>query len=401
MTAFKYRAVDAGGRDIGGVVEAETSRQARGLLRERGLFPVEVASLADAGREAAHDRLRLPNAELTLLTRQWATLIAAGLTIEQSLTAVMDQSEHPKARRIVAGLRTEVVAGHALSAALDRYPAVFPPVYRALVRAGEKSGELEQVLGRLADYLESRHALKQKILQALLYPVLVTGVAALVIVGMMTYVVPQVVGAFRHGKQALPFLTQALIWISDFLRVAGPWLLGTALVAALALRQALKNEGFRLRFHRLLLRLPVVGRLLRTVDGARFAQTLAILVGGGVPLLAALKAGREVLVLLPLCHAVDTAIRRVSEGSGLAAALAGERQFPPLLTHLIASGEASGELDAMLDRAARQMQDEVAGRTALLVGLLEPLLIVAMGGIVLLIVLAILQPIIEINQLLR
>lgn len=401
MTAFRYRAVDASGRDIDGVLEADTQRQVRSMLRERGLFPVDVASVAELATAAQRRPHRLSNAELTLLTRQMATLIAAGLTIEQTLAAAMEQAESEAVRQMIAGIRSEITAGHSLSDALERFSGAFPPIYRALVKAGEKSGELEQILLRLADFLETRHALRQKILQALLYPALVTLVAFGVIIGMMTYVVPQVIGVFRQSKQALPLLTQALVWISDFLRYAGPWLLLVLIAAAVAFARLLRHEGPRLRFHRLLLRLPMLGRLLRTLDSARFAQTMAILVGGGVPLLSALEAGRDVLFLLPLRHCVEGAIKRVREGSSLARALAQDRQFPPLLMHLIASGEASGELASLLDRAARQQQDEVSGRTALVVGIVEPLLILVMGGIVLLIVLAVLQPIIEINQLVR
>jgi general secretion pathway protein F len=400
MTAFRYRAVDANGRELDGILEADTQRQIRSQLRERGLFPVDVAPVSERGNTRVR-RQRLSNADLTLLTRQWATLIAAGLTIEQTLSAAIDQSESASTRQLIAGIRNEITAGHSLSEALNRYPTVFPPIYRALIRSGEKSGELEQILLRLADYLENRHALRQKILQALLYPALVTLVALGVIGGMMAFVVPQVVGVFRHSKQALPFLTQALVWISDFLRIAGPWLLLAGVLGLIGGLRLLRHEATRRRFHRSVLQVPILGRLLRTLDSARFAQTLSILVGGGVPLLNALEAGRDVMLLLPLRDSVDNAIGRVREGSGLARALSQDKQLPPLLLHLIASGEASGELGPMLERAAKQQQDEVSNRTALLVGILEPLLILAMGGIVLLIVLAVLQPIIEINQLVR
>lgn len=402
MSAFKYRAVDAGGKEIGGVIEADTTRQARSLLRERGLFPVEVSTARDGA--ALPRGGRLSPMQLTMLTRQWATLIDAGLTIEQSLTALIEQSEQEpgvSANAVLAGIRAEVTAGHALSAALARFPAVFPPIYLALVKAGEKSGELPQVLQRLADYLEASHAAQQKVLQALLYPVLVTLVATTVIIGLMTYVVPQVVRVFDHGKQALPLLTSSLIVLSNLLQNWGSWLLLLLVAMLIAAARTLRYEAPRRRAHALLLRLPVAGRLFRGLDAARFAQTLAILVSGGVPLLAALEAGSEVLLLLPLRDAAGNAIRLVREGGSLATALGRDRQFPPLLVHLIASGEASGELGTLLERAARQQQNEVQVHLTLLLGLLEPLLILAMGGIVLVIVLAVLLPIIEINQLLR
>lgn len=401
MTAFRYRAVDGNGRQVEGVLEAETLRQVRGLLRERGLFPADVSSIAPASTERRHEKVRLSATELTGLTRQWATLLAAGLTMEQALVATQEQSEKDSLRQLISGVRSEVTAGHALSAALEAYPTAFPVIYRALVRAGEKSGALGQILGRLADYLDSRQALQQKLLQAMLYPALVTLVAIAVIVAMMTYVVPQVVGVFRQSKQVLPFLTLALIFVSDALRLAGPWLLAGLVTLAVFFRRALRHEAVSLRFHLMILRIPILGGLLRTLESARFAQTLSILVGGGVPLLVALEAGRDVLLLLPLRRTVDAAMRRIREGSGLAKALGQEKQFPPLLVHLIASGEASGNLGGVLEHAARQQQDDVSARTTLLVGVLEPILILAMGGIVLLIVLAVLQPIIEINQFVR
>lgn len=400
MPVFNYSAVDSAGEEVSGVIEADSPRQARNLLRERGLFAHSVGKL-DESRSGASARLRIGASELTFLTRQWATLIAAGLTIEQTLKAALDQSSGDKLRRLLLSLRAEVTAGHALSNALELYPEVFPPVYRALVRAGEKSGALERVLTRLADYLESRDALRQKIIQALLYPLLVTLVATLVIIGLMTWVVPQVIGAFAHSKQALPLLTQMLIWASDFLRAFGIWLLLALIAGIYALRRALRGEAFRLSFHLGLLRVPVLGRLLRTIDSARFAQTLAILIGGGVPILAALEAGRRVLWLSPLQNAAADCVRAVSEGESLARALDSSKQFPPLLIHLIAGGEKSGDLPAMLERASAQQQSEVAGRTALLTGILEPLLVVVMGGVVLLIVLAVMQPILQINQLIK
>ena len=401
MAAFRYRALDAAGKSVNGVVDADTARQARVALRAQGLFPQEIGSTREKGGDASGGKQRLRGADLSLLTRQWASLLAAGLTLEHVLTAAHEQAESARTRQVIAGVRAEVMAGHNLADALARYPGVFPPIYVALVRAGERSGGLEQVLTRLADHLESGQAMRNKLLQAFLYPAVVTVIAVLVIAGMMTYVVPQVVGVFRHGKQALPWLTQILIWISDGLRTSLPWLIVLAIVGTFLAVRALRQEVLRRRFHESLLRLPILGRMLRTLDSARFAQTLAILVGGGVPLLTALEATRDVVLLLPLRRAIEQIIAQVREGTPLAAALSATKQFPPLLSHLIGSGEKSGTLHLMLERAARQQQDEVNSRTAVLVGLLEPLLIVTMGGVVLLIVLAILQPIIEINQLMR
>lgn len=402
MAAFNYRALDSDGREVRGVLEAETSRVARGQLREQKLSPIEVipAGARTLGGPIG-GRARIRPAALSLVTRQWSTLLAAGLTLERSLTALIEQTEDQGVKEVLAGVRAEVLAGHSLRDALGRYEHVFPPIYRALVNAGERSGELPALLARLADYLETTQATRQKILQALLYPLIVVVVALAVITGLVTYVVPQIVGVFTHSKQALPLLTQGLILVSNVLRTGGLWLAAGAVAAALLVRRALRNEAVRLRWHARLLKTPLLGRYLGTIDSARFASTMAILVESGVPLLAALEAGKGVIGNLVLRRSVERAIGLVREGSPLNRALAAERLFPPLLIHLIASGEASGTLDRMLARAAQQQQAELDHRTAIALGLFEPLLILLMGGLVLLIVLAVLLPIININLLLR
>lgn len=403
MAAFNYRALEASGREVTGVLEADTSRMARSQLREQQLFPLEVTAV---GRLSAA-RLRLgtrgmPASLLSLLTRQWSMLLDAGLTIEQALTALIEQSEHAGARQVLAGVRAEVLAGHSLRAALGQYDHAFPPIYRAVVDAGEKSGELPILLARLADYLEAWQTTRQKVFQALLYPLLVSTVALLVVIGLVTYVVPQIVGVFKQSKQALPLLTRGLIFVSDLLRGNWFWLLLVAIAAPLLARRTLRRDAaLQLRWHRSLLRVPLLGRHLRTLDSARLASTLAIMVGSGVPLLTALETGKAVIANHILRQAVDKAISQVREGSPLHRALAADHLFPPLLIHLIASGEASGTLGKMLERAASQQQAELDRRTAVALGLFEPLLILVMGGVVLTIVLAILMPIIEINLLLR
>jgi general secretion pathway protein F len=404
MVAYRYRAIDDTGKESVGTVEAENLRAARGVLRERALFPLLVADEATAGAGAARRLFgarRVREAELCLLTRQWATLLVSGLTMEQALSALIEQAEHAAIREVMVGIRAEVLAGYALRAALDRYAAVFPAIYRASVAAGEKSGELAKVMMQLADHLERQNALRQKTLQAMLYPAIVTAVALMVVVGLMTYVVPQVVTVFQQGKQALPLLTRVMIGLSDFLRHWG-WLLALLTATSVALVQvALRREPARRRWDARLLRLPVIGRQLRTLDATRFASTLTILVGSGVPLLAALDAGRQVMVRLPLRDAVATAADRVREGMPLARALGQSRQFPPLLVHMIANGEATGRLDALLERAASLQQADLESRTTVITTLMEPLLLLAMGGVVLLIVLAVMEPIIEINHLLH
>ena len=405
MAAFRYEAYDAAGRLQKGVLEADTARQLRGRLREQGLLVAAVEALNDAALSDSGSGLRwqrrLSGAQLSLITRQFATLLAAGLPVEQTLNALIEQAETDYQRQVLAGVRGEVLAGHPLARALQKYPRVFPELYVTLVQSGEQSGRLAEVMERLADYTESHQALRQKVGLAFVYPAIVTLVAGAVVLGLLTYVVPQVVNVFQNTNQALPWLTVALIGVSDFLRATW-WLLLAALAAAIfAARRALARPGPRLRFHRWLLRLPLVGTMVRGVNSAQLASTLGILVGSGVPLLAALQAGAGVVANLPMRAAVEDAARRVREGGSLSRALAGSRLFPPMLVHMIASGEASGRLVHMLERAAEQQSREMENRVMGLTSLLEPLLIVLMGAVVLVIVLAILLPIFEMNQLVR
>ncbi|HET6720792.1 MAG TPA: type II secretion system inner membrane protein GspF [Rhodocyclaceae bacterium] len=409
MAAFSYLALANDGREQRGVIDADTARAARAILRERGLHPVDVDSLgaaadpASAGRPGKRwlERRNIASSELSLLTRQWSSLLGAGLTAEQSLAALIEQAESTAVRHTLAGVRGEITAGYSLRAALDRHAASFPPVYRASVAAGEKSGQLPAVMEELADYLDRREALRRKTLQALIYPVLVAVVALVIITALMIYVVPQVVSVFQGGKQALPWLTRVLILVSGLLRDYGWLLLASAAASVFVARAALRQDAVRRRWHARLLGLPVLGRHFRTLESARFASTLAMLAGSGVPLLAALEAGKQVLGLLPMQDAVDAAITRVREGTPLSRALAESRRFPALLIHLVASGEQTGRLDAMLKRAALLQESELENRTAVLTSLLEPALLLVMGGFVLLIVLAVMQPIIEINHLFR
>jgi general secretion pathway protein F len=409
MAAFAYLALTSDGSEMRGVIDAETARAARATLRERGLHPLEVDPLgldpavpkAGKGAHRWFERRTIGSGDLSLLTRQWSSLLGAGLTAEQALAALIDQAEGTAVRQTLAGVRGELTAGYSLRAALDRHSASFPPVYRASVAAGEKSGQLPAVMDELADYLDRRDALRRKTLQALIYPVLVAAVALVIITALMVYVVPQVVTVFQGGKQSLPWLTRALIVVSGLLRNYG-WLLVAGLLALFFLaRAALREDAVRRRWHHWLLGLPLLGRHLRTLESARFASTLAMLAGSGVPLLTALEAGKQVIGLLPLRDAIDVAIARVREGVPLSRALAESRRFPALLIHLVASGEQTGRLDSMLKRAALLQESELENRTAILTSLLEPALLLTMGGFVLLIVLAVMQPIIEINHLFR
>jgi general secretion pathway protein F len=399
MAAFSYQALDPQGSESSGTLEADNARHARTVLRERGLYPTSITPLGE--NQKGQQRLRVSTAELCLLTRQLSALLSAKLTVEQALLAVSEQTDKPGARALLAAVRSEVMSGYSLRAALDRFDHAFPVIYRASVSAGEKSGQLPHVMEMLADYLEQQDALRRKMLQALLYPAIVTCVAMMVIIGLMTYVVPRVAEVFVQSHQTLPLLTRLLIGASDFLRNWGPWLVLLIIAAVFAFRRALRDDAVKRRWHRWLLGLPMLGRHLRTLDTARFASTLAILVSAGVPLLAGLDAGRQVMKCLPLKEAVATAADRVREGSSLSAAMKQARTFPPLLVHMLASGEATGDLSTMLSRCAKLQQAEVENRSLTLTTLLEPMLLLGMGGSVLLIVLAVMQPIIELNSLVK
>src|SRR3954470_12629498 len=401
MEAFQYQALDAAGRTVSGVVQADTARQARTQLRAQGLLPSTIGPVH--ARERARQRWSrgISPAELSLVTRQMATLLASGLTMEQCLNALIEAATEPVTREVLTGVKTEITAGLSLAGSLGAYEKSFPDFYRALVHGGEESGALPVVLQHLADYLDARQAMKQKTGLALLYPILVSIVALAIVTGLLIYVVPQVVQVFQQSRQSLPLLTRALIAVSDFLRAAWPYLAVILFGAAMAPRMALRRAPIRRRWHALLLGMPWLGTLVRGVNTSRFASTLAILVGGGVPLLDALHSGARVMTNMVMKEAIERAIERVREGASLARALGETRAFPPLLVHLVASGEASGKLEQMLERAARLETQALERRLAVFLTLLEPVMILFMGGVVLMIVLAILLPIIEINQLVR
>jgi len=406
MPAFSYVAIDAQGKTQRGVIEAEAARAARSGLRNAGLVPLELHSLGSEAAALGRGRLLprrrgISNSELALATRRFAMLLDSGLTVEECLDALIEQAQVGASGRILASVRAEVLSGHSLGSALDRHPASFPDIYRALIRTGEQSGELTQVMLRLADYLEARLATRQSAGLALLYPAIVAVVALVIVTGLMTYVVPQVVQVFEHSRQELPYLTRALLWLSNGLQGKLPFLV-VILVAMLAgIRLAWRRESLRARWQGAMLRMPLLGPLLLGLDTARLASTLAILVGSGVPLLQALNTGARVLAVVPLRRAVEDAVRLVREGSSLHRALGQHKMFPPIFIHMISSGEASGRLGHMLSQAARQQEVENETRIRLLTGILEPAVIVAMGVVVLLIVLAILQPIVEMNMLVK
>lgn len=401
MPAFQYVALDVKGRQTKGLIEAETPRLARQALRERGLNPLGVEEVASRERRRSQRLwgLRVSATDLALLTRQMATLVGSGLPVEEALGAVARQADRARLGGLMMAVRARVLEGHTLATALGDFPQVFPELYRATVAAGEQSGHLEVVFERLADYTEARQQMRQKIGLALFYPLLLTGVAVLVVAGLLTYVVPQVVQVFSSLNQQLPALTRGLIALSDFLRQNG-WLLLTVLAGGVvAWVLALRRIGFKRQTHQILLRLPLVARLVRGANTARFARTFSILMASGVPVLEALRISSQVLSNLPMREALEQATARVKEGASLNKAISASGYFPPMTVQLIASGEASGRLESMLERAAVQQERETETLIAALLGIFEPMLILVMGGVVLVIVLAILLPIFDLNQL--
>jgi general secretion pathway protein F len=402
MGAFEYTAVDAGGKERKGILEGDTARQVRQLLRERQLLPLTVTEIAE--REASRQqsftlRPTMSANDLALVTRQLATLVQSSLPLEEALLAVSEQTESTRVKSVLIGVRSKVMEGHTLADGFADFPKAFPEIYRATVSAGEQSGHLDAVLERLADYTEGRQVLRQKIQHAMIYPVVLTALALLIVSGMLVYVVPKVVGVFSNTGRELPGLTLFLIALSDFMREYGLLLVAALIGAAFAARRALRQPGPRRWRDALLLRIPLVAKLVRGSNTARFTRTLSILTGSGVPVLEALRISAEVVTNVPMREAVEAAATRVREGAPIGKSLAAGGYFPPLCVHLISSGEASGELEAMLTRAATNQEREMDGLIAALLGILEPALIVSMGIIVLVIVLAILLPIFELNQL--
>ena len=406
MPAFRYEAVDAGGATKKGVVNADSARSARADLRGQGLVPLMVEAIAAQVDASGATRRRglgekLSTTELALFTRQLASLLEAGLPLEQAFTALLEQAERPYVRDLIASIRSEVIGGAALSDVLGRHPRDFAEIYRALVASGEQIGQLSRVLSRLADYIERRNALVQKVKLAFTYPAIVTVVAFAIVIFLLTYVVPQIVSVFANTKQKLPLLTVIMLAVSDFVRHYGIVVLVLLIGAWFMWRKALQNIELKTRWHTWLLTAPLYGKFERSLNTSRFASTLAITTGSGVPILRALETSRDTLSNVAMRQLVEEASDAVREGVGLARALSAQKHFPPMLIHMIRAGEITGELPAMLERAAAAQEADLERRTLTIAGLLEPALILAMGVVVLLIVLAVLMPIIEINQLVR
>lgn len=404
MAAFSYKALDGRGKTREGMLDADTAKMARQQLREQGLTPLSVAeTMATAQR---HTRSRqnwlsphISTADLALITRQMATLVAAALPLEEALRAVSQQSDKNKLQTLLSAVRSKVLEGHSLADSMAHFPTVFDDLYRAMVAAGEKSGHLDVILNRLADYTEQRQHMKNKLIQALIYPIILTLVAIGVISLLLTAVVPKIVEQFVHMKQTLPLSTRILMGSSDFLRDYGVILVIALGVIMLGWHQWLKNKEHLRRYHATLLRLPVIGRVSRGLNTARFARTLSILNASAVPLLDGMQISGEVLSNNEAKRRVTQATEKVREGSSLSQSLDKTGLFPPMMLHMIASGERSGELDNMLERAADNQDREFESQINIALSVFEPVLVVSMAVIVLFIVLAVLQPILQLNNM--
>lgn len=405
MSAFEYVALDKKGREQKGIVEGDSARLVRQKLREQELVPLTVTEVKQQADDEKNNVLvlkqRINTTELALMTRQLATLIRSGIPLDEATATIARQSIKGKIKKLLLGVRAKILEGHTLADGLRDYPHIFSEMYCATVSAGEQSGHLDVVLERLADYTEQRQQMQQRLKLALIYPVILTVMSILVVSGLLTYVVPEVVKVFSDTGQQLPFLTIALIAVSDFMQDWFIVLLLTMFAAFVVFRKMLEKPAVKKRYHKFLLKLPVLGSLVLGGNSAQFSRTLSILAASGVPILDAMRIAVKVMDNVPMREAVENASQQVSEGSSLSSTLEKSGYFNPMLINLIASGEATGQLEQMLERAAMNQERELETTMAMLMGLLEPLLIVVMGGVVLIIVLAILLPVLDLNQLVK
>ena len=412
MTAYRYRALNRKGKLVKGVMEGDSERQIRTQLRGQDMRPVEVGlankqlggalvAKSATGFRSGLLQARISAADFALLTRQLATLVQSNLPLDECLSAVAEQSRKPRIKGMLLQIRSRVAEGHTLAYAMREFPQVFDEMYRAMVNAGEHAGFLGPVLEQLADYSESRQYTQQKLKMAMIYPFILLGVAIAVVTALMVFVVPELVGIFSHTKTELPLLTRGLIATSNFFREDGLWLLLGIIGLVFAWRQLLRDTARKKRWHKLQLSLPGISGLVTAMDTARFASTLSILMASGVPLLEALRIAGQVLTNLVLREDSQQVAEQVQEGSSLHRALGRSGRFPPMMVHMVASGEASGELETMLERSATNQERELEMTLGTMMSIFEPAMVVLMGGMVLMIVMAILLPIFDLNTMVK
>jgi len=404
MAAFEYQALNASGKLIKGITTGDHPKQVRAELRAQGLMPTEVKSVSDNAIDKTSKsssnarRIKIKANDLSILTRQMATLLGSGLTVEETLTAMIRQSEGHKIKSIISDVRSLVTEGYSLSDAISLYPRSFPEIYRASISAGEQSGNLDDVLERLADYLETRHGIQQRLSVALIYPLFLTFASVSIVVALVAFVVPKVVKVFEDTGQELPLLTSVLISLSEFLQSYGLFLLIFLVALSFVLGYLFRQEKPRYWLHTQYLRIGGIKRMVRNINAARMARTLSIMVGSGVPILTSMRATEGVLSNVVLKQNLQKVAEEVAQGVSISRALDRSGNFPPLLVQMVASGENSGKLDHMLEKAASATESEMESRIAMMVGLFEPVMILVMGLVVLIIVLAILMPIFDLNQ---
>lgn len=402
MPAFEYTALDTSGREKRGVIEGDSPRAARQLLRSKGFDPLAINQVHDRKEKSSFKGIfsrGFSSTDLALFTRQLSTLVRSGTPLEESLRTVGNHTEKPRVKRIIMGVRSRVTEGFSLEKAMSEFPSAFPEMFRATIAAGEKSGHLDAVLDRLADYTETKQETTQSVVGALVYPIALLFIAISVVILLVVVVVPKVVGIFADLGQELPILTRILISFSNFLASYGIYILIAVIAGVIAFGRAMRSESFKAKMHKIFLGLPIVGRLTRGVNTARFSRTLSIMTASGVPVLDSLRIAAEVIMNRPMRQAVQEAAVSISEGATIHSSLERSGHFPPMTLHLIASGEQSGNLEEMLDRAASQQERELNTVINTSLKLLEPLIIIGMGILVLLIVMAILMPIFNLNQL--
>ncbi|WP_133469945.1 type II secretion system inner membrane protein GspF [Paraglaciecola marina] len=403
MAAYAYQAMEKSGKTKNGVLEGDNPRQVRQLLREQGLIPMQVDQVAEKERKSQQGFTLFKNtisaSDLSLLTRQLSTLVESALPIEEALLAVAEQCEKPRQKNMMMAVRSKVVEGHTLADAMAEFPHVFDDLFRAMVAAGEKSGHLDTVLNRLADYTEKRQQTKSQITQAMVYPCIMLFFAFAIVLLLLTQVVPKIVGQFQHMGQDLPTITQALINVSDFLQAYGIFVFIALVLIIVIINRVLQQPTMKMRYHKSILSMPMLGKISKGLNTARFARTLSILSSSAVPLLESMRIAGDVLENLHIKEAIKEAAGHVKEGSSLRASLEQTKMFPPMMMHMIASGERSGELQQMLGRAADNQDRQFESLVSVSLKVFEPILIVTMAVVVLLIVVAILQPIMALNSM--